>query len=304
VQEQETAIRTSLAGLNVQQALQTQVLQAVHEQSSQSATLLSEQGPIQSDESISYRPPGSQALATVLEVGVLSLGLTGEKSVNPSLALTMTARAKLIRSVDDSVLYHSTFECRSYRRAFSQWAASNAQAVREEYKQCLQRLSDKIVEEVFTLSYFPSTSSELPYPIYGLRPEYPEVNYATFILVDSLRPTLRWEAFPRLTEIDTRMLQSQISHMTYDLKIWRAEGKDPGTLVYARENLSAPLHQIEEPLEPATEYFWTVRVRYALNGQPRRSEWGLAGDSSARSLTVPNLFCYRFLTPSRGRDKP
>ena len=298
VQEQETALRTTLVALNAQQELQEQVIQTVREQIDPSAGFVSEEGSMTPDESVSYRFLRTQGVDTILEVGVLSFGLTGEKGINPSLALIMTARAKLIRSLSNTVLSDYTLECQSFNQSFSQWAASNAKAIREQYSQCLQRLSEKITEEVFFSSYFTSPSNLLQYPILGIRPEYPEVNYDTFPMVDSNQPTLRWEKFPPSTEPETQTARSQISHTTYDLRIWRAEGEDPGILVYARENLSTPFHHLEEPLEPATNYFWTVRARFELNGQPRRSEWGLAGDLSARSETIPNTFCYRLTTPS------
>ena len=46
-----------------------------------------------------------------------------------------------------------------------------------------------------------------------------------------------------------------------------------GDVVYARDNLLETGHQMEIPLEPCRWYFWSVRVRYRLNGFPRVSPW-------------------------------
>ena len=47
----------------------------------------------------------------------------------------------------------------------------------------------------------------------------------------------------------------RINHVTYDLKILRAEDDYPIELIYARQGLPDPSHSIEEPLEPSTKYF-------------------------------------------------
>ncbi len=63
--------------------------------------------------------------------------------------------------------------------------------------------------------------------VYGLRPEYPEPRYQAFsselafVEVDSLRPVLRWEAFPRAQDrqVDTEGRLSRIRNVTYDLRV-------------------------------------------------------------------------------------
>ena len=143
----------------------------------------------------------------------------------------------------------------------------------------------------------------------GLRPEYPEVpafRLAAFIEVDSLQPTLRWEGFPRPQDrdADKEGLLDRIRNVTYDLKIWRAENETPGEVVYTRQALPEPWHRLEQPLEPSTKYFWTIRARFELDGDPRVIEWGAIGHPMAppssplrRSPLVPSPNHYRFKTP-------
>lgn len=139
-------------------------------------------------------------------------------------------------------------------------------------------------------------------PVSGLRPEYPEAR-VTFVEVDSLLPTFRWEVFPRPQdrEADSEGLLRRIRNVTYDLKIWRAEDNYPVEEVYSRQGLPERIHRIEEPLEPSTKFFWTVRARFDLDGQPRVTQWGVTilgvAVDPARLPLVPNPFYYRFRTP-------
>ncbi len=159
--------------------------------------------------------------------------------------------------------------------------------------------------------------------VHGLEPEYPPARWhiwamrPAFMDVDSLQPTLRWEAFPRPfdREHDDLGILPRTSHISYDLKIWEAEDDYPGVFIssgrgiatwiagntspgkpiYARVALPLPSHGVEIPLKPSTKYFWTVRARFLVDGHPRVTEW-------SRQLieTGPGfgpLVFYRFETP-------
>ncbi len=72
--------------------------------------------------------------------------------------------------------------------------------------------------------------------------------------VDSRQPTLRWEAFPRPEDLkaDREGRLGNVRSVTYELRIWRAEGGFPAELVYARTGLTEPVHTVETPLAPDT----------------------------------------------------
>jgi hypothetical protein len=161
-------------------------------------------------------------------------------------------------------------------------------------------------------------------PISGLRPEYP--NARRNIVVNSLTPTFRWEPFPG--HYDPGMELDRIRHVTYDLRIFRAESEEfeftyPAEVVYERHGLTEPSHKIEMLLQPFTQYYWTIRARFELDGQPRVTQWGLAwkfgvnewgtdGLSSSiftshfdqimsRVPRVPNPYYFDFETPAKPR---
>lgn len=153
---------------------------------------------------------------------------------------------------------------------------------------------------------------------YGLRPEYPENRFCgpykcatpeiVFTEVDSLQPTLKWEAFPRPHDAkeDKHGMLSRINDVTYDLKIWSSENEFPA-LIYSRQGLPEPFHKIEHPLKACAKYFWSIRASFKIDKETRVTEWGIstipAGWAVRRSSTVPNPNLYRFKTPCTSIDE-
>lgn len=165
-------------------------------------------------------------------------------------------------------------------------------------------------------------------PISGFRPTYPEVTYSMILgrapdilnwpMVDSLQPTFRWGPFPGEHQ-DYEWSQvipfvavnpGSVSDVRYGLKIWTVRGRVPVELAYERDGLTEPFHKLERPLKPGTEYYWTVRAQFSLDGKPRVSEWSLSqmpctpdyGLECARGVErrtgrIPPLNYYRFMTP-------
>lgn len=144
-----------------------------------------------------------------------------------------------------------------------------------------------------------------PVEVTGLRPLYPEVSRG-WAKVDSLQPTLRWEKFPRPADSKTGgdELRKRLRNVTYDLRIWRGDILRPLELVYERTGLAVPEHKLAMPLTAASEYFWTIRARFEIDGNPRVLEWGARRRSiggvgeGRRSPVVPSPFFYHFKTPS------
>ncbi len=71
----------------------------------------------------------------------------------------------------------------------------------------------------------------------------------------------------------------------------------PPASVYSRAGIPAPSHTLEETVQPSTKYFWTVRARFELDGQPRVTEWGVTDSFARRLVPVSNPFSFRFKTP-------
>jgi hypothetical protein len=159
-------------------------------------------------------------------------------------------------------------------------------------------------------------------PVFGLKPEYPEnridKNEILFVEVDYLHPTLRWESFPRPQDLieDKEEMLYLMRNVTYDLKIWSAEGDYPYAIIYSKQGLREPYYKLEQLLEPCSKYFWTIRARFEIESKVRVTEWGISKRGNPpmiyhhmdidinsslafgrRSPIIPNPALYRFKTP-------
>lgn len=161
VEKAEAALRTAVAGLSVQEAVRERVVEFTEAGKIPFAlALVDEYGPTTPEEKVSYRALAQEGIATVLELSVLSFGLTGEWGVNPPLAQFMTVRTRVVRSLDDKEVYARTFRYppapheRSPAmfaewRKFTEWAADEAMPFLEGLDLTNQTLAARIVEEVF-----------------------------------------------------------------------------------------------------------------------------------------------------------
>lgn len=143
----------------------------------------------------------------------------------------------------------------------------------------------------------------IPYVV-GLKPESPFAEQES--QVDTLRPTLRWERFPRAKDLEELgpHADKRIAAVSYEIRLWKV-GKDfpgirklviagnvgqrnydykyawghgcrdtdPGELVYSQPGLVQPEHTLETPLQPNSFCFWTVRAHFTLDGKRRATEW-------------------------------
>jgi hypothetical protein len=144
---------------------------------------------------------------------------------------------------------------------------------------------------------------------FALHPRSLEVRQDLLLypVVESLRPTLRWEPLPRPRDETpaNRGVIARLSDVTYDLKVWEASHGYPERLVYDRGGLRAPEHRLEQDLDPDSRYFWTFRARYRLDGEPRATRWAFSlapvsppmppgGSCDVNVIPHPNY--YRFAT--------
>jgi hypothetical protein len=136
-------------------------------------------------------------------------------------------------------------------------------------------------------------------PHYVLRPDYPPLDTCffceglfetrphraignlEFAEVDSVQPTLKWEQFPRdhdLTERDGK--RHKIAEVSYDVRVFDTAIPSrsgfvlvPAQQIYSARSIPEPHHKIENGLTACSDYFWTVRARFKLDGRVRVTEW-------------------------------
>lgn len=251
----------------------------------------------------------------------------------PMVSLYMLAQARLVRVSDGTVLFARQFGYASPHRDFARWAASDGRMLVAEFERAYREIAERINDELLLLAPFElpnltglGTLPDNPFfGMCGLVPVYPKaepisisealaisftrhedlclMNPIRFGTVDSLRPTLRWSAFPR--ELDREKLApallEKIRDVTYDLRIWEAERCERGRLVYERAGLSSPEHPLETSLAPAQRYFWSFRARFTVDGQPMATDWAFFNAYTCRpGDNVPEWRIeknHRFMTP-------
>ncbi len=138
-----------------------------------------------------------------------------------------------------------------------------------------------------------------PAVMIGLRAEYPAQRFiliidpmpAAFVPVDSLQPTLRWESFPRVWDIENKI--GTVADVSYQLRI------SGDVFNYSRDGLKEPCHKIETSLEPSKKYLWTVRACFVLNGENRCTVWGAISKWEYWTFSHPNMWSYRFQAPGK-----
>ena len=116
--------------------------------------------------------------------------------------------------------------------------------------------------------------------------------------VDGLRPTFRWQGFPRDTDITAAPEKmGRVRNVRYDLIIAPEQNMAPGKIVYRRDGLTDSVHTIQKTLKANARYFWTVRARFDLDGRERVTEWGSMDPTWFEWLASPSSWSYRFKTP-------
>jgi hypothetical protein len=116
--------------------------------------------------------------------------------------------------------------------------------------------------------------------------------------VESVRPTLRWQSFPRASDSAAQPAEmSRVTNVRYDLAVARERNGAPAEVVYRRDALPAAEHRLEESLAHATRYFWTVRARFELDGRTQLTEWSGTRAASDTHVAAPSQHSFRFRTP-------
>ena len=146
--EAEIALQYAFAELKIQETLRNRLVIIARDEAQFDLRPVADPGPTDPDVDVDYRPLAAQGLDTILEVSMTRLGLVGDRSGNPPLALSMTTRIRVIRSEDGAELYRQELHHRKGSRKFVDWAANDARAFREAMDAAHTDLSREIVRLV------------------------------------------------------------------------------------------------------------------------------------------------------------
>ena len=262
-----------------------------------------------------YRQFAHQGIDTVLEVSVTEAGAAGaDAETDAAVTVYLNANARLIRTLDNSVLFAREYRYRGERLPLSSLAIDGTGPVIASLQTGYSSLGTTLYDGVFRLYPFPDRRPQgagLLSVAYGLAPIYPPTRgahagsdffadrYFLWHDVGTLQPTLQWQAFPR--DADRTVMpdeMARVTHVAYDLLIASEQGAAPAEVVYRRTGLAAPVHTLEVPLSADTRFFWTVRARFELDGRERFTEWGSTNDIARDNIAAPSRYSYRFRTSS------
>ncbi len=284
-QKIDTAIERVLAGMDVQGRFASHVAAKAAALTDYAASLRIR---AESPKRDGQMPPGESSTAPdiLLNVGVRELGFKGGEGRDPAVSFFMDANVRVVRASDGQVLFFGPSQYSSRPISFSSWAGNDAANLRREFETAFENIATQVVENLFLVYDFHVDSIWSTDMYCMMKPIYPPLKPLGFFsrermpaTVSSRRPTFQWESFPRDKDktSDVQGVLSGLTDVTYDLRIWKVSTKNPGDLIYERRGLrggsAVTEHAIEAPLAPATEYFWSVRARFMLNGKPRMTRW-------------------------------
>ena len=307
VRAAETTMRSALDARVIQETLTHQVIAAAGDDSGLVALTMEREAEGVRD----YRPLADAGIQTVLEVTLVKVGTEGG-GINAPVQLVMRAHVRLVNTPDSREFFSADYDYGGKRLKITEWSADDGQPLLQALQSGYAELGRHIHDNVFMLYPFPDRQAHMSgflVATFGLEPRYPGIrgqlsgdrllgSHFEWIVVDSIRPVISWEAFPRTSDRKVAPADmARASHVRYDLIIARERNLAPDEVVYRREGLPEPRHQIETRLQPDARYFWTVRARFMLDGRERVTEWGATHFMARDRMTVPSAWSYRFRTP-------
>lgn len=311
VQTSEKTVVTAMHTDAMQEALREQVeLAALRNGTSVVAVTPASLESLRRDKD--YRLLSSAGVDTALEVGMTKVGTAGG-GINPPLSLEMEAHVRLVRTIDNTEIMssHYTHSCGNLKLA--EWAANQGEQMVVALKSEYEILGGHIYDDIFLLYPFPDQKRHQESfwrerYTWGLAAIYPPSdNIRNAKDIEELQPTLRWQAFPRETDIAVAPEDmKKVDNVRYDLILAKEKNFAPLQISYRRDNLTTPTHRIESSLDPQSGYFWAVRARFTLDGRERVTEWSATFNPNINFSEVelkhnarasPSRYSYAFRTP-------
>ena len=310
VQSSETNLFSVLDAETIQTTLRNAVAAAALDHNS---TLfpLSAHANHNTQQKSDYRYLVHNSIDTVMEVSLIKVGLLAD-GVNGPLLLFMHAEVKLINTRNNDEITSQTFVYEGKRLSLSSWSSEQARRFEVALQTGFKQLASHIYEQTFLLYPFPDGgphSAGFMAAAFGLAPIYPTIrgqltgtpilgNRIEWKTVASLRPTLKWQRFPRDSDIRAAAEpMARVKNVRYDLIIARENNLVPGTIIYQQQGLNQNEHTLTMPLRSDNRYFWTVRARFELDGHEYVTEWGVTHYMAFGRMVAPSKWSYRFRTP-------
>ncbi len=132
VEEAESTIKGALSSLKPAEVVRDRVIEVGRSDTRHSLAALA--GPLD-----------IEGVDTVLELAVQEFSLRGDGQINPPFSLILGVRTRVIRAADGTQIHEEMFEAKSQKLKFVEWAANNAQPLRDELDRAALALARDIV---------------------------------------------------------------------------------------------------------------------------------------------------------------
>lgn len=349
IESGQKSMQAGIARLDLQRSVQSAIAKELAGQGV--ASHVAEEwdvGPATPEEAPAYESVNPETRDAILEASVLGFQFktaprAGSKKIN--YTLSMKTRLRLLAPASRKIMDEMNDVYESEPHTASEWLDGEAQLFKAALDEAIRDTARAAVHEMFLLYYPDGTLAGKPekgqlVPDYVLKPLYPvpvqsidlrgafldkyksSFGNLQFVPVDSLQPTLQWEAFPRPLDVATAGGRAaRFSDVRYEIALFDARLTDlyyqPGMPIYRRSGLIEPSHRLETSLQPCARYFWSVRAHFKLDGWPRRTEWsgaydvfpttkpwefrrGLTSGPTYRAAVEPRILMLPFRAPSAG----
>ena len=172
----ETAITAVFAERHHPATARDEVVRVAVAQTGQSLVGLPGEGPRSAAETPRYTHLTAHGIDTVIEITLQRLALQSQTRVegrnswsiisaadlNPYLTVAVTARTRVLRTADGTVLYDHAREHTGRGATFPDWGANDAQLLRDGLDQLFQEMARAIVAQVFGVAIPPKREPEAP----------------------------------------------------------------------------------------------------------------------------------------------
>lgn len=308
VRAAESVVTATVAGADVQTALQGNITANALAAGERLVELSPGEAIADTHDYAGLAALGAQ---TVLEANLVEVGTIGPGTSEP-VAFYMNARARLVRTADGEELLRRDYSYAGPRHTISEWADGEGRLLREALQAGYEALGRHVYENVLAL--YPLPGREL-HPVgatlegFGLIPAealqartvrdgFMNLPRTEWPRPGTLQPLLQWEPFPRACDVAAAPEDmARVERVRYDVMVVREQDAAQGGAVYRRSGLPDNSHEVETPLLPGSDYLWTVRARFELDGRERVTEWATLYRAPRDELAAPPVLAYRFRTP-------
>jgi hypothetical protein len=256
--------------------------------------------------------PGRLAIARTgddygeLRVALQRVELRGDmhaSHTNPPIHLIVTVSAEIV-AVGAAALPTMTLSYVAGPYTLAEWTANDGARLQNAIAGALEPLAQAVVDATFQLCPLPYRGN-VPWSteFAGLQAESPwpygSPLHAGSPIIASLRPTLRWEGFPRdLDRAASPATMQRVEEVRYDVVLMRREYDARITLVARGEGIAATEFTPPGDLAPAQPYVWSVRARYTSGERTCVTEWSARQEPS---VAAPGARGFPFVTPVASR---